>query len=410
MSRTLLDVAPYRITPPISGGTLAIHHANLAVANHWSVHLISQGVRRHEIRKAYLIPVTKPPMYQHTPTYLETCVFSLPTVLLGYYFGQRSGGSLLSADWTLRLTRPRVLFEALEHADILQAEHPWQVPALARWNRGRRPLVTVAHNVETLVVERLGRARREVEATRRREIEAVRLSDAVIAFTEDDRQGLLEMTSADEKTIHTIPLGVDTERIKPSSVEAKERAKASLGLEGKRVALFIGALYEPNIQAVSTLVDLAARLDRKELLFVVVGRVGELFQSNDRVLVTGQVDDVLPYIAAADLAVNPMRSGGGMQVKLLEFLAAGLPTVTTPVGARGLAAKTGEELMITDLDSFPDAIEHLLKDQDVAGRIGSQGRQFVVAQHGWAAIARSRVALYESLVVGVAKDGSERET
>jgi glycosyltransferase involved in cell wall biosynthesis len=130
----------------------------------------------------------------------------------------------------------------------------------------------------------------------------------------------------------------------------------------------------------------------------VVGRVGELFQSNDRVLVTGQVNDVLPYFAAADLAVNPIRTGGGMQVKLLEFLAAGLPTVTTPIGARGLAARTGEHLVIADLESFPAAIEHLLQDEDAAVRIGLQGQKFVEERHGWAAIARSRVALYESLV------------
>ncbi len=322
----------------------------------------------------------------------------MTSVLAAYYSGQRAGGSLLSANWTLRLLRPSILFEALEQTDVLQVEHPWQVPILARWNRKKRPLVTVAHNVETSVVERLKRSRREVEATRRREIEAVGLSDAVIAFTAEDRQGLLEMTGADAGRIHTIPLGVDTERVKPALQKEKERAKASLGLEGKRVALFVGALYEPNIQAVSALFNVASRLDRKDLLFVVVGRVGELFQSNDRVIVTGQVDDVPPYFAAADLALNPMRSGGGMQVKLLEFLAAGLPTVTTPVGARGLDAAGDLPFVVADLAEFPEAIEQLLKNEDLAGRLGRTGRRLVEERYGWDGIARRRVALYEALL------------
>jgi glycosyltransferase involved in cell wall biosynthesis len=256
----------------------------------------------------------------------------------------------------------------------------------------------VAHNVETSVVERLGRPRREVEATRRRETEAVGLSDAVIAFTEEDRQGLLEMSGVDAGRVHAIPLGVDTDRIRPVSVEARNKAKASLGLEGKRVAVFIGALYEPNIQAVSALFDLASRMDRKELLFVVVGRVGELFQSNDRVRVMGQVDDVLPYFAAADLAVNPMRAGGGMQVKLLEFLAAGLPTVTTQVGARGLDTSGDNLFVVADVEQFPDAIEHLLKNEELAVRLGEAGRRFAEEHFGWDGIASRRVALYESLL------------
>jgi glycosyltransferase involved in cell wall biosynthesis len=258
--------------------------------------------------------------------------------------------------------------------------------------------VTVAHNVETLVAKQLGWPRREVEAIRRREIDASGLSDAVIVFTEDDRKGLIEITGADEQRVHTIPLGVDIERLKATSVDERLRAKAALGLEGKRVAIFVGALYEPNIQAVSTLFDVASRLDRKDLLFVVVGRVGEQFRSNDSVIVTGQVDDVLPYFSAADLAVNPMRSGGGMQVKLLEFLAAGLPTVTTPIGARGVSATSRQDLVIAQIEDFPDAIDMLLKDGDAASRLGANGRRLVEARYSWDAIARARVALYESLV------------
>lgn len=398
MAGTLLDVAPYAVSPAVSGGALAIHQANEAVSRYWNVQLISQGLRRKELLKLCLKPRSTPMSVKHTPSYDETRLVSLRGILAGLFTGQRAGSSLLSANWTLRILRPATLLDALDQSDLLQVEHPWQVPILARWNRKKRPLVTVAHNIETYVVKGVGRAKREVEATRRREIEAVSLSDAVIAFTEDDRKGLLEMTGADAGRIHTISLGVDTDRVKPVSAEARARAKALLGLEGKRIALFIGALYEPNIQAVSALFEVASRLDRKDLLFVVVGRVGESFRSNDRVLVTGQVDDVLTYFAAADLAVNPMRTGGGMQVKLLEFLAAGLPTVTTPVGARGLAAGSGRDLVVAEVDQFPDAIAALLKDEALAQRLAEGGRRLVESHYSWDAIAKARVALYERLV------------
>jgi glycosyltransferase involved in cell wall biosynthesis len=256
----------------------------------------------------------------------------------------------------------------------------------------------VAHNVEALVAAQVGRPAREVEAIRARETDAVAASDAVIAFTDDDRRGLIEHTGADPAKVHVIPLGVDTDRLRPATPEAKVRAKTALGLEGQRVALFVGSLYEPNVQAVAALFDMVSKLDRKDLVFLVVGRVGERFRSNDRVRVTGGVADVATYRAAADLAVNPMRSGGGMQVKLLEFLAAGLPTITTPLGARGLAAVSGRDLVITELDGFAEAIGTCLKDETSAADMGLSGRRLVEDRYAWSAVGRARVALYERLI------------
>jgi glycosyltransferase involved in cell wall biosynthesis len=179
---------------------------------------------------------------------------------------------------------------------------------------------------------------------------------------------------------------------------AKLAAKAGLGLDGKRVALFVGALYEPNVEAVSALYDIASKLDRKDVVFVVVGRVGERFRSNERVLVTGGVENVTPYFAAADLAVNPMRSGGGMQVKLLEFLAAGLPTVTTAMGARGTPAMSGRDLVIAPLKDFAEAVRTILEDESMASWLGAGGRGLVEGRYGWPAIAGQRVAVYNRLI------------
>ncbi len=391
---TLLDVAPYPVFPPIRGGAIAIHHANLAVSTHLDVRLVSQGLRRGE-RGRFFGGISST---HHSPSYREDRLFSLIGLAAGYWSGQRAGGSMVSADWTLRLTKPALIRTFLERADLLQVEHPWQVPTLARWNRGRRPLVMVAHNVEASVAAQVGRPAREVEAIRAREKDAVAASDAVIAFTDDDRWGLIEHAGADPAKVHVIPLGVDTDQFRPATPEAKARAKAALGLEGKRVALFVGSLYEPNVEAVSALFEIASKLDRKDLVFLVVGRVGERFRSTDRVRVTGGVADVAPDFAAADLAVNPMRSGGGMQVKLLEFLAMGLPTITTTVGARGMNVVPGRDLIVRELDGFAEAIAACLNDETVAVDVGRAGRRLVESQYAWSAIGRARVDLYEGLI------------
>jgi glycosyltransferase involved in cell wall biosynthesis len=356
--------------------------------------MVSQGIRRYELARMFSSART----VVHGPEFREHRVYSLVGTVVGYCAGQRAGRPLLSANWTIRLAGSSVIRRLLDRSDLLQVEHPWQVPTLARWNRRRRPLVMVAHNVEALVAAQVGRPAREVEAIRARETDAVAASDAVIAFTDDDRRGLIEHAGADPAKVHVIPLGVDTDRLRPATPEAKVRAKTALGLEGQRVALFVGSLYEPNVQAVAALFDMVSKLDRKDLVFLVVGRVGERFRSNDRVRVTGGVADVATYRAAADLAVNPMRSGGGMQVKLLEFLAAGLPTITTPLGARGLAAVSGRDLVITELDGFAEAIGTCLKDETSAADMGLSGRRLVEDRYAWSAVGRARVALYERLI------------
>lgn len=391
---TILDVVPYAVSPAVSGGALAIHQANLAVSAFHEVDLLTQGVRRSEWPGVWSLPRA----IAHSPSYHEYRVISPIGIAAGYLAGQRAGGSLLSADWTLRLMKPRMLFDLLDRADLLQIEHPWQWRILARWNAGRRPLVMVAHNVEASVASQLGQPAREVEAIRRREAEAVAASDAVIVFTEDDRRGLIEWAGADATRVHVVPLGVDVDRLRPATPTAKAAAKGLLGLGDKRVALFVGALYEPNVEAVSALCEIAAKIDRKDVVFLIVGRVGERFRSNERVLVTGGVKDVTPYFVAADFAVNPMRSGGGMQVKLLEFLAAGLPTITTPVGARGVTALSGRDLIVTELDGFAEAIGVYLNDESFAAEIGRSGRRLVEDHYGWSTTGRARVALYERLV------------
>lgn len=394
MTALLLDVAPYPVFPPTRGGAIAIHHANLAVSAFLRVQLVSQGLRRDERRHALGGGFS----FQHTPSYREDRLFSLPSLVVGYLSGQRGGGSMLSADRTLRLTRSNFIRRAIEEADLVQVEHPWQVPIIAHWNNGRRPLVLVAHNVEASVAEQTGRPPREVEAIRRREAEAVAASDAVIVFTDDDRARLCEFAGADPKKFHVIPLGVDADRIRPASPDEKARAKASLGLEKKRLILFVGSLYGPNIEAAREVFRIAEASDRRNVLFVIAGRVGEKFRSTDRVLVTGEASDIAPYFAAADVAINPMKSGGGMQVKLLEFLAAGVPTITTPIGVRGVGAVSGRECVVAEIAGFADAITELLNDESAATGLGQAGRRLVEGRYAWSAIGLARVDLYQRLL------------
>ena len=87
---------------------------------------------------------------------------------------------------------------------------------------------------------------------------------------------------------------------------------------------------------------------------VVVGRrptpdVEELAaRSSGLVKVTGTVPDIRPYLWGSSVAIVPLRIGGGTRLKIYESMAAGVPFVSTPIGAEGLACRNGRDICLAD--------------------------------------------------------------
>jgi glycosyltransferase involved in cell wall biosynthesis len=90
----------------------------------------------------------------------------------------------------------------------------------------------------------------------------------------------------------------------------------------------------------------------------------------DAVTVTGLVPDVADELARADVAVVPIRYGGGTRIKILEAFAHRIPVVSTTVGAEGLDVQDGEHLLIADdPQSFAKACATLLTDVELRRRL-----------------------------------------
>ena len=105
---------------------------------------------------------------------------------------------------------------------------------------------------------------------------------------------------------------------------------------------------------------------------------------------TGFVDDVRPYFDAADVALCPIEHGAGTKIKLLEYMASGLPTVVFPSAMHGLAARDGVEVVVAEpsVRRLRTAIERLADDTALALRIGRAARELAVERYDWARIAR----------------------
>lgn len=87
------------------------------------------------------------------------------------------------------------------------------------------------------------------------------------------------------------------------------------------------------------------------------------------------VPDVAPLLARAAVAVNPAVSGAGVNIKLVDYLAAAVPVVSTTLATRGLALRPGVDLEVhDDPRSFAAAVVSLLDDADRAEEMGRRGR------------------------------------
>ncbi len=108
------------------------------------------------------------------------------------------------------------------------------------------------------------------------------------------------------------------------------------------------------------------------------------FSKYEGVDIVGEVDSICDSAKNAFVAVCPMRLGAGIQNKILEYMALGIPTITTNLGLEGINAKIGSEIIVADTaDNFKDAIIKIYNNRELGRRIGLAGRCFVKEYHSW---------------------------
>ncbi len=288
--------------------------------------------------------------------------------------------------------------DAARSADIVIFSHPWIFPLVRDLlDRNRQLVVYDAHNVEGLLRTELlddagevgSRIARDVA---RLEFELGHFAHLVIACSHDDRASFHRLYGIANDRIRVVPNGTFTERLTAATPEQKAAARAALQLGPSPIAFFIGSNYAPNAEAARYILEVLAPA-LPQILFVVAGGVGESLATQRKpfnVLLAGLVDEERRrvWLHASDVAVNPMFGGSGTNIKMLDYMAAGLPIVTTPIGARGIA--TGKEsFLVREQKEFPQAINALLRDGPAAAEIGSNARDQARKFYSWERISRT---------------------
>jgi polysaccharide biosynthesis protein PslH len=172
--------------------------------------------------------------------------------------------------------------------------------------------------------------------------------------------------------------------------------------------VFSGNLeYHPNVSAVRYFREeiwpqLRARWPG--LVWRLVGKnpqaVARIVRGDPRIELSGPVDDAVLELARAKVAIVPLLAGSGTRVKIIEAWAAGVPVVSTTVGAEGLPARAGEHLLLADgAPGFQDAVSGLLASPALRDRIGSAGRYLFECEFTWEAAWKNLQLLYPATMV-----------
>ncbi len=194
--------------------------------------------------------------------------------------------------------------------------------------------------------------------------------------------------------VHVIPNGVDLQRFRP------------LEEEPGNIVSFVGHLGVPhNVDAVLYFYDEIfpeILRERPDCRFCVIGpsahRSLRRLQKDRRVLMTGFVEDLNTSLNRSAVFVASLRYCAGLQNKVLEAMAAGVPVVASPCVNEGLGAQEDEEILLASepLD-FALKVTELLGDPPLRTYIAGNGRKFVEREFSWSVATKRMETIGESL-------------
>lgn len=403
----LLFLIPYPPYPPHSGGALRIYNLLLHLAKRhdvWALVLVPdaaaeaaleplrewchvvtvQSVVQRSLSQRALTTLSSPLPDMAFRNALPSYQTALDTLLREHTFDVVQAESIEMSGYALHLANGTAMDgqrKPMLVLDEFNAEYVLQ----------RRAALTRPYTINPQSLLAIPYSLVQWAKLARYERHLLRTFDHVLAVSEDDRNALLRLEP--QSHIDVVPNGVDTTYF---SWQQEHVVRQATRLARGSTLVFTGTMdFRPNVDAVMWFVQAVlplVRLQHTEARFVVVGRnpVPDIQRLHDgaAVEIVGEVSDVRPYIALADVYVLPMRIGGGVRLKFLEALSMESAVVSTKMGAEGIRGlQDGVHYLLADSpDAFARAILRLFDDAATGRQLGMAGRKLVCEQYEWEAI------------------------
>lgn len=290
---------------------------------------------------------------------------------------------------------------AANDADVVVASHPYLGKHLSSVAPPKAQFWLEAHNVELILKKQIlpdsvaGRCM--LESVRELELFCWQRASLVFACTEKDINTLTKLYGETSARKLEVKNGVSIDDVPFVDAKERQRRKSKIGLEGGIVALFMGSWHIPNIEAAYSILRYAVTLPN--VIFIIMGSVCGALKDQKipvNVKLMGIVDDEVRAVllGTAGIALNPMTSGSGSNLKMLDYFAAGIPVISTEFGARGINAVAEKHYIQAEETSFIEAINKTV-DQDNTS-IVKQARRLAETEHAWAIIVRQFLEILDN--------------
>lgn len=245
-------------------------------------------------------------------------------------------------------------------------------------------------NTDHVLLERLGAPQREVSQAKQLEREALTMTDFVFCRSDVDQEYAIEL-GAPRETTYTYRGGIHV-----SDFDFVPRDPT-----GKRLVYLGHMYYEPNVNAVRHLArTVLPELDESysiTVLGITPQSVVDEFKGT-RITFKQGIDDLNHELQEYDIALAPLTEGSGTRLKVLDYLASGLPVITTTLGIEGLESDIAQHLFVEDnLAKYGQIIQDIPLQPDRALTKAEQGRAFVEDRYDWEQCVKPFIELYLSL-------------
>ena len=265
-------------------------------------------------------------------------------------------------------------------------EHEWIAPLLPVVKPHARKTILNLHNIESNLFHTYAASdnwptsvahERWANSSRRIEERFFPQFDSVLTCSEEDARTVRPMVKQVSVYPNALPL-VDLPEV-PKEADLVFSGNLEYPPNKTAVAWFTAEIWPLLKQA------------RPEISLRIVGlhpnAVRPLVCGQARIHLVGTVQHAIPAIAASSIAIVPLLSGSGTRIKILEAWAAGVPVVSTSLGAQGLLAADAKHLLIADTPrQFKDAVVNLLENPQRAAQLAQAGRVLYELEYTWPAV------------------------